>query len=283
MLGQTHDLAAALLSDRPLPREGGDAVFFDLFGLMVVLFPPWFGWIMLALGAAGYAAAWRKDREPIGSSGAGFMGAFGGGALRMAGLIIGTGFMLALLNWLSGDGPEADYYDRLAAIPKLIGMTGFALAGVIVILLGGRRFDFGARLGAALPLALLAIAAQALAPTAAYFLVIPVMLAGLVELVRAYGGDRAGTIAAAFVAALASGYMLALGFQMMQGVGPAMPWVAALPAALAALGWLPLWQPVPRGRVVATVAIGAAVTMALWVRFDPVPPTVAVYATVKPG
>ncbi len=70
---------------------------------------------------------------------------------------------------------------------------------------------------------------------------------------------------------------------MMQGVGPSMPYVAALPAALAVLTWLPLWSGIPKARYVAIGLLLAAIAAALWVRFDPVPPTVAVYSPLKPG
>lgn len=275
MLGQTHDLASALVAADALPQQGKDAVFFDLFGAFVVVFPPGLGWVMLALGVAAFAAAWWRDDKRSGSVLA--------GALNMTAMLLVGGMFVWLLNWLSGQGAGAGYYDRLAAIPKLTVMVSSALFGLAILLLGRVKNGIATRLGAAGPLVVIAVAAQALAPTAAYFIVIPVMLAGITETARVFGGARAGTIAATIIAAVVTGYMLSLGYQIMQGVGPTMPWVTTLPMALAVLGWLPLWGPVPRARPVAAAALVAALAMALWVRFDPVPPTVAVYEPLKPG
>lgn len=275
MLGQTHALAKALVNSPEFPRETTDAVFFDLFGQFVVVFPPWLGWVMLALGLGGYAAAWRKDGNRTGS--------IATGAGRMTALVVGGGILLWVLNWLSGNGVGAGYYDRLAAIPKLMWMAGLGLLAVFFALWGRVEAGLATRVGAAVPVALLAIVAQALAPTAAYFLVIPMMLAGIVEAVRSYGGITPGKAAAALVAAVVTGYMLSLGYQMMQGVGPSMPWVTAIPMAVAVLGWLALQQPFPRSRTIAAVMLLAAVAVSLWVRLDPVPASVAVYSPLKPG
>jgi hypothetical protein len=201
----------------------------------------------------------------------------------MTGLLLVGGIALYLLNWLSGAGTGAGYYDRLAAIPKLIGMAVLALSGLAIAAFGARRGGFATRVGAAIPLVALAVGLQAFAPTAAYFLVIPVMLAGLAEAIRTSGNKRLGQAAAALIAALVTGYLLALGFFAMQGVGPSMPWVTTVLMALAMLVWLPLWQAVPKWKVVAGVLTLAAAGMALFVRFDPVPPTVAVYEPLKPG
>lgn len=275
MLGQAHALASTLANAETLPRETHDAVFFDAFGLFTIVYAPWLGWIMLALGAGGFALAWTRCERDRG-------GALGG-LWRMAALLVGGGALLYGLNILSGAGTGAGYYDRLAAIPKLMAMALLAVLALVALLWGKASVTFGHRLGATAVLAALALAGQAIAPTAAYFIVIPVMLAGLVQAVRSLAGETWGRIAAAIAAALVTGYMLSLGFQIMQGVGPSMPYAVALPAALSVLAWLPMWSPIPKARHVAIALLLGAVAVALWVRFDPVPPTVAVYSPLKPG
>lgn len=275
MLGQTHELTVALASKTALPEHHEDAVFFDLFGQFVIVYAPWWGWVMLLLGGIGYGIAWaRRDHRT---------GSLASGSARMLWLLVGGGAMLFVLNWLSGAGTGAGYYDRLAAIPKLTAMAVFALLAAAIALFGARRGGFATRLGATLPVAGLALALQVAAPTAAYFAVIPVMLAGLTEAVRANVKPSITQAFAAFVAAIVTGYLLALGYQAMQGVGPSMPWVTAILMALAMIVWLPLWGEIPRWKPIAGSLMVLAVGMALFVRFDPVPPTVAVYQSLKPA
>ena len=268
----TLSLARTLADEPGLPARGSDAIFFDVFGLFTVHYAPWLGWVMLLLGAAGFAVGWLRtpDRRGVVA-----------GVLRMTGFLVVTGAGLYLLNRLSGSPGE--YYDRLAAIPKLMGMAGVAVIAAFVAVFASAAWHTGARIGAAIPLLALAMAGQVFAPTAAYFVVIPVMLAGLVEFVRARLAGAAARPFAVVVGGLVAGYMLSLGFQIMQGVGPTMPFAVALPAALAALVLLPLAHKLPRWREIAGLALLAAVAMALWVRIDPVAPTVAAYASDKPG
>lgn len=273
MTSHTHALTEALANAEALPAAEGDAVFFDLFGLTTMVYPPWTHWLMLALALAAFGACWLRQRAA---------GGIVSGALRMSATLIGIGMALYLLNWLSGAGTGAGYYDRLAAIPKLTGMALAATLGMIAMLWSGRA-QADVRIGASIPLVLLALLAQIFAPTAAYFIVIPVTLVVLAELTRAYMKGWPALAASGLSVTLVTGYMLTLGYQMMQGVGPSIPYVVALPAALALMSWLLLWPGVPRSRVVTGVLLISAIGLALWVRFDPVPPSVAVYSPLKPA
>ncbi|QKG71497.1 M20/M25/M40 family metallo-hydrolase [Erythrobacter mangrovi] len=275
MLAQTHSLARALVNAEQLPQPTTDAVFFDAFGIVTLVYAPWLGWVVLVLAALGYASGYRATKAKDGS--------VLWGAGRTILLLLGGGVLLYGLNLLSGAGVGAGYYDRLAAIPKLTGMAALAVLSAAVLIWGGKKHGPKARLGAAVPLLLIALAGQWIAPTAAYFIVIPLMLAGLVEAVIARAGDPLGRSAAGVVTALVVGYLLALGWQIMQGVGPSMPFAVVLPAALAVVALLPLWPAQKRPRLVAGVLLAAAIGLALWVRFDPVPPTVAVYSSLKPS
>ncbi len=273
MGAQVLELSRALLNAQAMPAPAPDAVFFDLFGRIMLTYPAWAGWIMLivATGALGLTARAQPDLR-----------ALGGGAGRMAGLLLVAAVLYYLLNLLSGaDGPT-NYYDRLAAIPRLEAMVALGGMAAALVLLGGALSSAG-KAGAALPLLLIAAAAQAMAPTAAYFIVIPVMLAALALLSLERSSGTAARLFAGAVAATVAGYMLALGHQVMQGVGPTMPMAAALPLALAGLGVLPVWQGLSAraARSGAVVLLMAAVAVALWVRLDPVAETAAVYADTK--
>lgn len=273
MGAQVLELSRALLNSPAMPAPAPDAVFFDLFGRIMLTYPAWAGWIMLivAAGALGLSAREQPDLRALGS-----------GAGRMAGLLLVAAALYYLLNLLSGaDGPT-NYYDRLAAIPRLEAMAALGGMAATLVLLGGALSPAG-KVGAALPLLLIAAAAQAIAPTAAYFIVIPVMLAALALLSLQRSGGTAARAFAGAVAASVVGYMLALGHQVMQGVGPTMPMAAALPLALGALGLLPVWHGVTSrtARISAACLLILAMAVALWVRLDPVAETVAVYADTK--
>lgn len=273
MGAQVLELSRALLNSPAMPAPAPDAVFFDLFGRIMLTYPAWAGWIMLivAAGALGLSAREQPDLRALGS-----------GAGRMAGLLLVAAALYYLLNLLSGaDGPT-NYYDRLAAIPRLEAMAALGGMAAALVLLGGALSPAG-KVGAALPLLMIAAAAQAIAPTAAYFIVIPVMLAALALLSLQRSGGTAARAFAGAVAASVVGYMLALGHQVMQGVGPTMPMAAALPLALGALGLLPVWHGVTSRTARISVAglLILAMAVALWVRLDPVAETIAVYADTK--
>lgn len=269
----TLALTRALGSSATLPGGQEDAVFFDLFGLVTPVYAPWLGWIMLVAGVAGLGLAYGRGETT---------GSVGGGAARTLGLLVGSGVLLYLLNLVSGHG-GGEYYDRLAAIPKLTVMAGLACLGTMLLVFGRAEAGVRTRIGAALPIVVLAIAAQALVPTAGYFIVIAAMFAGLTEAAGTVAGPRIRTILALAAGVVMTGYLLTLSYWAMQGVGPMMPWVVALPTALVAVLLLPLWPGTRWARLAGGLALVGALAMALWVRFDPVPPTVAVYASDKPG
>jgi len=271
MGGQVLDLTRALLSARELPGKAPDVVFFDAFGLMLVVYPAWAGWIMLALAAAGLGFAGRADWRAV-----------AGGTARMLALIVLAGVMLTAMNQLSFAPGAPNYYDRLAAIPRLEAMALASSVAAFLLTMGAWRPNPAAMAGAALPLLLLGVAGQLVAPTAAYVVVLPVMLvAGAIAAARGFG--MAGQGLAVIIAALVAGYMLSLGHQVMQGAGPNLPVVALLPLALAALVRLPLWPAINRKHVgvSAAVLLALAAGTALHVRLDPLADTVAVYSNDK--
>lgn len=256
---QVLALTAALDAAPHLPARAADVVFFDLFGLTMVHYPAWLGWVMLGISALVLARAAR------GSSG------IGRGAGRMLGLIMGSGVALAALKALALAGTGANYYDGLAAIPLLEAMVaGVAVAGLLWFL-GRQPLARGGQIGAVLPLLVLGLAAQAVAPTAAYIIVLPVLLAALalLSLPLAVAGG-----------VFTLGMMVALGHQLMQGVGPDFPFVAALPLALAAVALAPLWPGLrARAWVMGVLAmVLLALGASLWIRTHAWADTAAVYA-----
>jgi len=77
--------------------------------------------------------------------------------------------------------------------------------------------------------------------------------------------------------------MLSLGHQLMQGVGPTLPFAVALPLALAVLSALPLWPgiEVRRARAIAVAALLGASSVSLWVLLDAPATSRAVYSDSK--
>lgn len=266
MGGQVLDLTRALLAAPAMPAKTSDVVFFDLFGLTTIAYAAWLGWLMLAgtLGCLVFAQRGRTWRGP------------GGGAIRFCALLIGSAAMLYLLNWLSRGLGASNYYDRLAAISKLEVVAALAGLGSAVLAFGNWHEDKRGWVGSAAVLLFIGALAQWFAPTAAYVVVLPLFLVAAAALLP-------GRFATAIVAALVVGYMLSLGHQLMQGVGPSMPMAAALPLGIAVLALLPLWPVYSRryaGRLASVLFIGAGM-MALWVQLDPQADTVAVYSDNK--
>lgn len=271
MGAQVLDLTRALLVARPLPGKAADVVFFDVFGLFLLVYPAWVGWVMLAVAAAGLILTARRG----GGWSAGLAG-----AARMLALIVLAGLVLWAVNQLSLGTGKPNYYDRLAAIPRLEVM---ALAGGLaawLLTLGAWKAKPAGLAGAMLPLLVLGAVMQVLAPTAAYIAVLPVMLTALA---LAAGEFAAGRLVALLTSALVIGYMVSLGHQVMQGVGPNLPMAAALPLAVTAMALLPLWEAIPArtARVAAALLLVTALGTALTVRLDPLADTVPPYSADK--
>ena len=266
MGGQVLDLSRALLAAPSLPPKAADVVFFDMFGLTTITYPIWLGWLMLAGAVVSFVLTQRGGSSAEAR----------GGAARFAALLVGAGLLLYCLNWLSLGSHPSNYYDRLAAIPQLELVAMFASSAAVLLAFGGWRSTRSGVAGAGLVLLLLGALMQWFAPTAAYVVVLPVFMIAAAQLAP-------GRVASSIVAALVAGYMLSLGHQLMQGVGPTTPMAAALPLSIAVLSLLPLWPPFSRNgaRKAAAGLLLAAAAVALWVQLDPQADTVAVYSDNK--
>ncbi|CAN5449170.1 hypothetical protein BH10PSE14_BH10PSE14_17570 [soil metagenome] len=273
---QVLDLTRALLAAPVLPGRAPDRVFFDAFGLVLVGYAAWVGWVLLALGALGYAAA-AFGRTRIGD--------IARGAVMTLALFVGAAVLLFAVNFVSGGYGKINYYDRLAAIPRLevqaLLLCLAAAAMVWGLIAAARSGSAGLTAGMALPLLALGAFAQASAPTAAFPIIVPLLLGGIAAATWRFAGERAGIAASVIAAMLGIGYMLALGFQLIEAVGPTMPMAAALPLALAAVVAAPLVPAVTRRTALlsAGVLVLFALAIALWVRLDAVAPSVAVYSS----
>lgn len=274
---QTLELARALTKTDDLPRRAPDIVFFDVFGLFAVHYAQGWGWVMLTVAFLGYGAlAMRRPDLP----------AIFRGAARMLLLVALTGGLLWALNMVSGaDGP-VNYYDRLAAIPRLQVVAFCASVAMAVLLLGRRPKSVAGEVGLVLPVWLAAAAFQAFAPTAAYVLAVPLLLSGIVALMRAARPRGGPGGAAVIVAAVITAYALLLGYSLMQAVGPRLPMVCVLPLMMAVPVLLPLRAPLSPGMIkgVSIVSFFLAVGLVLWVRWDAPAASIAAYEQVRmPG
>ncbi|WP_066810516.1 M28 family peptidase [Sphingomonas asaccharolytica] len=269
---QTLDLTRALADAPVLPGRAADRTFFDAYGLAFVSYPAALGWLFLVIGGLGYgAAAWRRATAGEVAKGAGMLLALI--VVAMAGLYI--------VNGISGAWGKVNYYDRLAAIPRL---QVQALLVCLAAFLTVRRWlpsRVGSIAGAAIPLLALGVVMQAVAQIASYPFAVPLMLGGVALAIDRYAGRSIGIAATIVAAMLGVGYMLGFGFFLLQAVGPGMPMIAASPLAISAVLLLPLMPEPRRALTMAAALLVVATGIALWVLLDPVAPSVAVYSDVK--
>ncbi|EMD82581.1 M20/M25/M40 family metallo-hydrolase [Pacificimonas flava] len=278
MGAQVLDLTRALLHADALPERAPDRVFFDVFGLGLISYAPALGWVFVAAAALLLAASVGGRLDPP---------ALLRGVLAIFALGLLTAIALQLGNLLSGADGTTNYYDRLAALPRLEVQAALIALSSFLIVPGPRRLagsvGRGAGVGAALPLLLLGTAMQAAAPTAAYILVLPMLLAGIASAARRWAGGWTGQAIGAGAAALGCGYMLQFAHQLFQSVGADMPYVLALPLVIGAVLLWPLMPLTPlvrrRASLIIAATLGlAAASLALWVRLDPIAPSAAVYS-----
>jgi len=267
---QALGLARALTRAETLPGKAPDIVFFDVFGLFVLHYVVEWGWAMLVVAFAGYAALAVRNPDAR---------AVLVGMARMIGLLVVAGGALYVLNLLSGADAPTDYYDRLAAIPRLQVMALFASLSAALLLVGRKSDTVSGEVGLVAPLWLGAAAFQALAPVAAYVLTVPLMLGGLVALLRLRKGG--GQVSGIVVAGVVGGYALMLGFALMQAVGPMLPMVAVLPLAVICATFSPLRPTIVRGPWVAGAFMLVAVIIALWVRLDAPADSIPIYSEAR--
>lgn len=312
---QALELASAMAFAPELPARAPNAAFGDLLGRVTIAYPANAGWtILLLAGGLIGAALWRT--RPAAR-------AIGKDIVIVLALLFHSALLLTAINALSGSG-GADYYDRLAAIPRLEAAAALGIASVLLLLRHFRRPQLrpiavapamalmwvglltGGPLvalvamalpamltawflplssekpgdGAALLLLAASTMAQALQPTAGPLLQWPLLLAGAAMAARAFLSARAALVIGAIGAAIGVGHLLAQAHFIFLAIGAEMPAVLAgvLFAALPLI--LPLWPDRPP-RWMPGITLSAALLLALWVRLDPIAPSVPTYGGIK--
>jgi len=277
MGSQGLDLTRALLDAPGLPQKSSNKTFFDVFGLFVLIYSPFWGWIFILAGVGAFVQSARRDfkvKEMV------------DGALKMVLFTIGVGVALLLLNLISGYGKSYEglnkgvvYYDRLAAIPALQLTALITCLSGFFLIFGSRKYARNFHLGMALPVILLAVIGQALAPTATYFLSVPVLLIGLAALFKTMTKGNLTRMGSIILVIPVLGYMLGLGHLILLGVGPDMLSVAVIPAIVAVLALALIWPEISKikARNLSIILLMMAVILALWIRLDPVADTVPTY------
>ena len=270
---QTLELMRALGGAETLPAAQPNRTFFDLFGLVVIHYGAVVGWLLLALTAALHIFALRTNTQVLGNT-----NRLWRSVAASLSVIIGGGGLLYALNWLSGSTAPNAYYDRLAATPMLEVQALLICIGILAAtapLWAGRK---GSVFGV-----VIALAAQILAPTTAFIVVFPLLISGLATVIAQFTPKPWDAAPKIIGGALVGGFLLQYGHQLMQGVGPSIPSLTALLAALT-LPLLGLLIPAVNARKslgLAILCIFAATAIALYVRLDPVADTVADYASLK--
>lgn len=272
--GQALDITRALVTAPALPAANPDVVFSDVFGLFVIAYPSWVGWLFIAAiaGLVVYAARQRRVDWRWGQVAAAMLD----GVVFVA----AAGVLLYGGNLLSGaDGPT-NYYDRLAAIPRLEiqALLLFAAGGALTMaLIPMRRGRFDGWLGLGLLNLLMVLAVQLLLPAGGPVLAWPLLLAALAMAFAAATG--AVVLPPALAAALGLAFVGGFAHFVLLGVGPTSPSAIAVLAPLAALLVWPLLPRPPRRTLLlaALVLIIGGAALALWVRLDPIADTVPPY------
>ena len=266
--GQGLDVTRALVTASALPVAAPDVVFGDVFGAFTFAYPAGFGWVLIAVTAGLIAFAARARRSDWRWPGV------GGGVLDGVVAMIGAGVLLYGGNLLSGADGATNYYDRLAALPRLEAQAlllfgaGLALA---LALVPKRRSEWDGWVGLALLSLVYAVGAQLALPAAGAIFTLPLLLAALAMAVTARN-PRAGVVVSVAAAVLGLAWLGGLAHAILLGIGAPTPSVLA---AFAPLAMLLLWPLLPRlsGRkalLAMLVLVLAAGGIALWVRLDPV-------------
>ena len=238
---QVLPVARALSAARTLPGGGSNAVYSDVLGVKLLMYPAWGGWLVLGLSALLAAFAWRRLppwRDVL------------VGALAAVALLLLSGGALRLLMMAATSLVEAQAFYRNFALYEAAMALACLFVAVLVLALAvrGGRAASGVWLGFVLVGLLLSGLLQALAPTTAHTAAWPTLLACLAAALAARRPQaQASRIALVVVAALALGQVGAWAHAVAVAVGGWAPEPLALFAFLALLPLVPLLAPARRG------------------------------------
>ena len=264
-----------------LPARTENAVFASAPFVGIIAYSPATGWVLLAAigGLLVLAAVWRRGEWTLG----GMLMALGQAVLA---LII-AGVLMFGLNLLSGS-VGAEYYDRLAALPRLEVVAALAALAVLLFLAAAPAGSLWDRWLAWAALCFAgALVAQILLPGAGPVLAWPVLLAAIAAVLGARPG--ASGMAQVAPAALLAIPGLALGAELFHfaflGIGAPMPY-ATVPLLIPVLALLAPMLPDGPGSLgnrrpallAGGIAVLLAACLALWVNLDERAPSVPPYA-----
>jgi hypothetical protein len=256
-------------------------VFSDVLGRFIIAYPPVWGWLPLALSAAAILIVIRRSSPQRRWRDIWF------GMLDALIYALTTGVLLYAGNLLSGADAATNYYDRLAALPRLEGQALLLMAAglALALVIGGtrpRRLAWWG--GVALFNLAMAVAVQAALPAGAPVLAWPLLAATLAMLATVHGDAALDRPLALLLPAAAAviGLAFAGGFGhfILLGIGISMPSALAVLAPLVLLLLGPLLPRLSRraATLLALIGIGAAAGLALSVRLDPVAASVPPYS-----
>ena len=266
--------ARALAFTAALPARRADPVYQDLLGVVLIAYPIWAGWLILA-GAAGLSAlalARAFRQEPLRA-----LDAARGALALLLSFVLAAGLL-----WVTRalTGASADfvlgkalmarfglYEAALAAACAATALLSFKLMG------GGAARYWSAFAGGFLFILLLAAALQAVAPLVGFLLAWPLLAAAAVAVVLAWGwkGERtrpAALAIAALLCILPLAETFHLAHVLVLAVGAGIPEVLALPTLIAVLLLFPLlWPTGERGTPALCLgALAIALGLALFIR-----------------
>lgn len=264
----------ALLAAEALPGPAPNAVFATFPGLGLIVHSPAAGWGVLALSAGllGLAAWWRRGHWTIAASAL----SFGQAVL----VLVIAGLLMFGLNLVSGS-VGAEYYDRLAALPRLELVAGLAALAALLFAASapaGTAWDRWLTWPKLCIVAALAV--QIWLPGAGPVLAWPALLAALAAAIGARISGPMQIVPAALLAIPGLALTAELAHFAFLGVGAPMPWatVGLLIPVLALLAPLvPAGPPRPALTGMA-VSTAAAMAVALWVSLDAPAASVPPYA-----
>jgi hypothetical protein len=235
-----------------------DFAYFDVFGLFVIRYPMWGGWVLIALSIAGLAFA------GLGRLGIGWKkGALG--ILGAAALFAGAGGLCHwMASWAYGAG-MVEMRDRINDMDPALWVFIALSAGLVLIF----RMRNTIWVGSALLLVLLAIVAQIWLPGASWLFDWAALIAvGLIILAARKGVDAPVTLYASAIFGGLWGAMLLAGvISTYMSVAPGSPAPIAMivPYAMALIGPVIIafckegW-----GRPVGIIALAGAIAAMIW-------------------
>lgn len=257
MLGMIHELGSTDLRT----MSGSNAVYFDLFARLLVVYPS--GW---AVGFAVVSLAVLCGLVVVGARRSALRAR---GVLAVAGVGVGTAAAIGVLCFglwsvVMGLRPEFATLPLSEPYGRAGFTAGFAVITVAVLLLAAqllRGRPLAELVAGGLTLLGVLLAASVVAVPGASYLVQWPLAAGLPALWFVLGGHRAGLVLTAAAPAVAVVLFIPMLHSLLVTLGVALAGIAMALAALAGLLLFPLLAQLPRPRLTAGGTAAIAVTV----------------------